>query len=144
MLLCQEYTVHRNELLGRVGTICKSYGVHFNTLSNDELLLLLLYGNDAFNESSNEDILPQQSFTSTLQTDGLVIFSCSEFFFYLNFFIIFLLILLIFLSLIYSICLFFEFIYIYIYFMKEKANYLNLVYIYYAPYEPLYTFNTLI
>ena len=86
MLLCQECTVHRNELLGKVSTICKSYGVYFHTLSNDELLLLLLYGNDAFNESSNEDILSATIFyINSTKTDGLVIFSCSEFFCYSNF-----------------------------------------------------------
>ena len=57
MLLCQEYTVHRAVLLGKVTPICASYGVDCNTFDNEELLRLLLYGNDAFNESSNKDIL---------------------------------------------------------------------------------------
>ena len=50
-LLCQEYTVHRPALLCKVTPICASYGVDCNTLDNEELLVLLLYGNDALNES---------------------------------------------------------------------------------------------
>ena len=57
MLLCQEYTVHRTVLLGKVTTICASYGVDCSGLNDQELFALLLYGNDAFNETSNKSIL---------------------------------------------------------------------------------------
>ena len=57
MLLCQEYTVHRTVLLGKLVPICASYGVDCKRLSSDGLLLLLLYDNNAFNESSNKNIL---------------------------------------------------------------------------------------
>ena len=57
MLLCQEYTAHRTVLLGKVAPICASFRVDCNTLDNEELLFLLLYGDDAFNESANKDLL---------------------------------------------------------------------------------------
>ena len=57
MLLCQEYTVHRTVLLGKVIPIRASYGVDCSGLNDQELLTLLLYGNDAFNETSNKSIL---------------------------------------------------------------------------------------
>ena len=62
MLLCQEYTVHRTVLLGKVAPICASYGVDCDTVNNEELLVLLLYGNNAFNYSSNKDILSSAFF----------------------------------------------------------------------------------
>ena len=57
MLLCQEYTIHRTVLLGKITPICASYGVDCSVLNDQELLALLLYGNDAFNEISNKSIL---------------------------------------------------------------------------------------
>ena len=57
MLLCQEYATHRTMLLGKSTPICASYGVDCSTLNDQELLALLLYGNDAFNETSNKCIL---------------------------------------------------------------------------------------
>ena len=57
MLLCQEYTVHRTVLLGKVTSICASHGGDCSGLNDQELLTFLLYGNDAFNEISNKSIL---------------------------------------------------------------------------------------
>ena len=57
MLLCQEYTIHRTVLLGKVTPICASYGVDCSGLNDQELLALILYGNNAFNETSNKSIL---------------------------------------------------------------------------------------
>ena len=47
MLLCQEYTIHRTVLLGTITPICASYGFDSSMLNDQELLALLLYGNDA-------------------------------------------------------------------------------------------------
>ena len=55
-LLCQEYAIHRNVLLGKVTPICASNGVDRNILHEEELLTLLLCGNDAFNDISNRNI----------------------------------------------------------------------------------------
>ena len=57
MLLCQEYAIHRAVLLGKINPFCASYGVDCSMLNDQELLALLLYGNDAFNETSNKCIL---------------------------------------------------------------------------------------
>ena len=57
MLLCQEYAIHRTVLLGKVTPNCASYGVDCSMLNDQELLALLLYGNDTFNETSNKSIL---------------------------------------------------------------------------------------
>ena len=56
-LLCQEYAIHRTVLIGKITPICASYGVDCSMLSDQELLALLLYGNDAFNEISNKCII---------------------------------------------------------------------------------------
>ena len=78
MLLCQEYTVHRAALLGKVTPICASYGVDCNTFDNEEPLRLLLYGNDALMNLQIRTFSPQKSYTSTLQID---FFSCRTIFF---------------------------------------------------------------
>ena len=58
MLLFPEYAIHRTVLLGKITTpIYASYGVDCSMLNDQELLALLLYGNDAFNETSNKCIL---------------------------------------------------------------------------------------
>ena len=55
MLLCQENAIHRAELLGKANPNCASYGADCSLLSNQELLAVLLYGNEAFNETSNKN-----------------------------------------------------------------------------------------
>ena len=57
LLLSQEYAAQRTVLLGRISPICASYGVDCSMLNDQELLNLLLHGNDAFNENSNKSIL---------------------------------------------------------------------------------------
>ena len=57
LLLCLEYAAQRTVLLGRISPICASYGVDCSMLNDQELLNLLLHGNDAFNEKSNKSIL---------------------------------------------------------------------------------------
>ena len=56
MLLCQEYAIDTTVLLGKINPICASYGVDCSTLNDQELLALLLYGNYAFNGTSNKCI----------------------------------------------------------------------------------------
>ena len=57
MLRCQEYAIHRKMLYGKVAPNCAFYGVGCKMLNDEELLALLLYGYDAFNETSNKNIL---------------------------------------------------------------------------------------
>ena len=57
MLLCHEYATHRSHLLDRVYIISVSYGVDIYDISEDDLLFLLLYGNEDFSDLSNKQIL---------------------------------------------------------------------------------------
>ena len=57
LLLCHEYTTHRTVFLDRVNRISASCGVDINSLCEDELLNVILYGSENFPDISNKDIL---------------------------------------------------------------------------------------
>jgi len=94
----------------RASNLCTRYTIDFaisiNTLNNCALLVLLLYGNDAVNESSNKDILPPTTSIATLQTGLFIYFFIwlfLSYYFYLFFFIFILLNLFIFIFISFSV-----------------------------------------